>query len=96
MPMNPFPIQTPGELLAYLTARAREYRVICKASLDNNPHLHDLSVGEDMPQRVIDAVLTDFINVGVAYELGVDYAMKARNLAEGGRAGEPTGEDQGS
>lgn len=69
-----------GELLDFLTKRAKEFRKD-HAYYERNKHMHDILVAVNPPtQTQIDAVLVGFINhVGVSQ--GVDYALCARDLA---------------
>jgi len=78
---------TRGELLKLLTEEARRYREAALESIERNGHMNDVSqedvmrLKEDpgLTQRLIDALLVDFINtIGVGQ--CVDYALYTRDL----------------
>jgi len=48
--------------LMLLTEQARQYRKEAQKSLERNKHMNEIEQGEQVQQRIIDAVLTDFIN----------------------------------
>jgi hypothetical protein len=59
---------TIGEELQKLTEFAKDYRKESQNSLERNRHMNEIEEGEQVQQRIIDAVLTDFINyVGVRH-----------------------------
>ena len=53
---------TIGEELQKLTEFAKDYRKESQNSLERNRHMNEIEEGEQVQQRIIDAVLTDFIN----------------------------------
>lgn len=67
---------TRGELLNFLTERAREFRKD-RTVISRNYHISGLK--EDPSQEVIDAVLVCFINY-VGEHQGVDYALYTSDL----------------
>ena len=69
------------ELLEYLERTAKEYRLGCRESLIRNGHMNDLGGECDVDQKVVDAILVDFINkVGV--DQWVDYGLYTKDLRE--------------
>jgi len=87
------PEMTRGEFLNILSKRAREYSPDAIASLTRNHHMNDLTGGKiyqdkdniklvvDIDQRVVDAVLVDFINY-VGMSMCVDYGLYTKRLKE--------------
>lgn len=72
---------TKRELLEYLERTAKEYRLGCRESLIRNSHMNDLGGECDVDQKVVDAILVDFINkVGV--DQWVDYGLYTKDLRE--------------
>ena len=81
------PAMTRGELLNLLEKEAKHYRLQALASIKRSKHMNDLS-GKDLvqlkknqqlTQRMIDALLVDFINaVGVSQCL--DYCLYTKHL----------------
>lgn len=78
---------TRGKLLNLLTKEAKRYRRQALASIERNGHMNDLSQKDlmrlkrdrQLTQRVIDALLVDFINiVGVGQCL--DYGLYTKNI----------------
>lgn len=70
------------QLLEYLERVAKEYRLGCKESLIRNAHMNDLGGECDADQKLVDAILVDFINkVGV--DQWVDYGLYAKDLRGG-------------
>lgn len=68
-------IETLGTLKKY----ADEYSEQAKKTLVRNNHMNEIKKHEDIDQRVIDAVLVDFINyIGVHH--GIDYALYTSDL----------------
>lgn len=61
--------------------RAREYAKDAAKSLVRNNHMNDIEEGEVVQQRIIDAVLVDFINY-VAGIMCVDYGMYVKDLSK--------------
>lgn len=80
---------TRGELLTLLTEEAKQYCIQAMASIERNRHANDLSKKElkklkknqKLTQRMIDALLVDFINV-VGVGQGIDYALYTKDLKE--------------
>ena len=79
---------TSGRYLKMLTEYAQEYRPDALSSIGRNRHMNDLSEHNiryisTRPQiiiwRVIDALLTDFINF-VAARMGVDYGLNSYDV----------------
>lgn len=67
------------QLLEYLERVAKEYRLGCKESLTRNSHMNDLGGECDVEQKVVDAILVDFINkVGV--DQWVDYGLYTKDF----------------
>jgi hypothetical protein len=70
---------TKRELLEYLERTAKEYRLGCRESLIRNSHMNDLGGECDVDQKLVDAILVDFINkVGV--DQWVDYGLYTKDL----------------
>jgi len=78
---------TRGELLDFLTREAKKYRREALSSIERNQHMNDLSRddflkfkrGRQRTQRLIDALLVDFINViGVCQCL--NYGLYAKDI----------------
>lgn len=70
---------TKRELLEYLERTAKDYRLGCRESLIRNSHMNDLGGECDVDQKVVDAILVDFINkVGV--DQWVDYGLYTRDF----------------
>ena len=83
---------TRGELLNLLTSDARKYRDGALASVERNIHMNDLASRDlqrlkrnrQLIQRLIDALLVDFINmVGVGQ--CVDCALYTKDLISSDR-----------
>lgn len=78
---------TRGKLLNLLDGEAMKYREETLSSIERNRHMNDLS-GKDIAklkenqewaQRIVDAVLVDFVNfVGVGQ--GLDYGLYTKHL----------------
>ncbi|MFO0089973.1 MAG: hypothetical protein ACK518_04155 [bacterium] len=67
------------EHLKMLTDYAKKYREESIASISRNSHMTELSAEYPIDQRVVDAVLTDFINkIGALH--GIDYALYTSDL----------------
>jgi len=61
---------------------AKKYKSEAQESLERNRHMNQIEKGEQIQQRIIDAVLVDFINyIGVKH--GIDYAMYTKDLLDG-------------
>ena len=67
---------TRGELLEFLTQRAKEFRND-KTSISRNYHLTDIK--EQPEQHLIDGVLVAFIN-HIGMNQGIDYALSVKDL----------------
>lgn len=70
-----------GEVLELLKKYADKYSVNAKSSLVRNNHMNDIKDNEEIDQRVIDAVLVDFINF-IGMKNCVDYALYTRDLRD--------------
>lgn len=68
-----------ADLLNMLTNYAKRYRNHANESIQRNKHMNDIELDEVIQQRIIDTVLTDFINE-IAMNQGVDYALYASDL----------------
>lgn len=55
------------------------YRKEAQKSLARNNHMNEIEQGEQVQQRIIDAVLVDFINF-IAIKNGIDYALYTSDL----------------
>jgi hypothetical protein len=69
------------ELLSYLTAIVREYRKNCNKSINVNKHMNELNGKAKIKQKVIDAILVDFINY-VGINQGVDYGLYTNDIKD--------------
>ena len=78
---------TRGELLNFLTKEAKQYRKTALMTIERNGHMDDVSRKDfsrlkkdrELTQRMIDALLVDFINaVGVSQ--CVDYALYTKHI----------------
>jgi len=78
---------TRGELLNLLEKEAKQYRLQALASIKRNKHMNNLSRkdlaqlknNQQLTQRMIDAVLVDFINaIGISQCL--DYGLYTKHL----------------
>lgn len=68
------------QLLEYLERIAKEYRTDCRESLVRNSHMNGLKGECDVDQKLVDAILVDFINkVGV--DQCVDYGLYTKDFA---------------
>jgi len=67
------------EFLEKTANHAKEYRNEAQKSLVRNNHMNEIEAGEQVQQRIIDAVLTDFINY-VGMEHGIDYGIYTKDL----------------
>ena len=65
------------EMLQFLEAAAKRYRLGCAESLVRNKHMNDMQ--EACDQKTIDAILVDFIN-HIGTEMWVDYALYVKDL----------------
>jgi len=64
--------------LRILTRNAQYYRVNAQKSLVNN-YMNEVELGELVDQRIIDAVLVDFINYLGSIQ-GVDFGLYTEDL----------------
>jgi hypothetical protein len=69
------------DLLNMLTKNAKEYRKHGTNLLIRNKHMNEITDLDVIDQKVIDAILVDFINF-VGYFQGVDYALYTKDLKE--------------
>ena len=67
------------DLLEMITRNACDYSKDAKASLLRNNHMNEIEKDTPLDQKVIDAVLVDFINF-IGMQQGVDYAIYTRDL----------------
>ena len=67
------------EMLEITKKHADKYSEEAKASLVRNNHMNEIKKDEDIDQRVIDAVLVDFINF-IGTQHGIDYALYTSDL----------------
>lgn len=78
---------TRGELLNFLKEEAKRYRGQALSSIERNWHMNNLSrkdllrlkKSQQLTQRMIDALLVDFINV-VGVSQCIDYALYTKDL----------------
>jgi|TARA_R110002153_G_scaffold197760_1_gene351296 hypothetical protein len=67
------------EVLEKTTDYAKKYRSEAQQSLERNRHMNQIEEGEQVQQRIIDAVLVDFINY-VGMKHGIDYGIYTKDL----------------
>ena len=67
------------EVLEKSTDYAKKYRKEAQQSLERNRHMNQIEEGEQVQQRIIDAVLVDFINY-VSMKHGIDYGIYTKDL----------------
>jgi len=67
------------QVLEKATDYAKKYRAEAQQSLVRNNHMNGIEDFEKVEQRIIDAVLTDFINY-IASKYGIDYGLYSKNL----------------
>jgi hypothetical protein len=65
--------------LMLLTEIAQQYRIEAQKSLERNRHMNEIKEGEQVQQRIIDAVLTDFINY-LGMKSGFDFGLYTDDL----------------
>jgi len=70
---------TRGEFLEALTTFAKTYRKGAKKSIFRNKHMNNLNGKELVTQKIIDALLVDFINY-VGVQQCVDYGLYTSDL----------------
>ena len=73
------PIVTRADLLNYLTEKAKDYRLDAVKSINRNRHMNDLDRVTKVSQKVVDALLVDFINY-VGTQQCVDYGLYTKDL----------------
>jgi len=67
------------EELEKTTDYAKKYRGVAQQSLERNNYMNQIEDGEQIQQRIIDAVLVDFINyIGMMH--GIDYGIYTKDL----------------
>lgn len=84
---TPRTLTTKGELLSYLAKEAKEYHEKALASIEWQKHMNNLSRKDfnklkknpKLTQRVVDALLVDFIN-RIGIDQGVDYGLYVKHL----------------
>lgn len=67
------------QFIEHVNESMERYREDAPQSLVRNNHMNKIRKSEIVSQRIIDAVLVDFVNF-IAGEMGVDYGMYTRNL----------------
>jgi len=67
------------EMLELTQKYAKDYSKESKTSLFRNSHMNEILENEQIEQKVIDAVLVDFINY-IAVKHGVDYGLHTSDL----------------
>ena len=67
------------ELLTLLKKCADDYSKDAKKSIARNDHMNDIKIDETIEQKVIDAVLVDYINY-IAARNGIDYGLYTSDL----------------
>lgn len=70
-----------GEYVEILINSAREYKKGAQESLIRNNHMNDIKDGELIEQRIIDAVIVDYINF-VAATMCMDLGLYTKDLNE--------------
>lgn len=78
---------TRGDLLKFLTKQAGRYRLDAIASLERNKRMNHLSrqdflklkSNQQLTDKIIDAVLVDFINV-IGVSQCIDYGLHTKHL----------------
>jgi len=71
---------TKGDLFDMLTKCASEYAPKAAESIHRNSHMNDVPIDLSLDQRVIDAVIVDYLNhIGVRQ--GIDLALYTKDLA---------------
>ncbi|MBU6415223.1 hypothetical protein KGQ34_03215 [Patescibacteria group bacterium] len=83
---------TRGELLNFLEKEAKRYRKEALSSIERNKHMNNLSKQDilrlkkdrQMTQKMIDALLVDFINV-IGNSQGCDYGLYVKHLESADR-----------
>lgn len=69
----------PIEMLKKTTEYAKKYRNEAQQSLERNNHMNQIEDGEQVQQRIVDAVLVDFINY-IGMNHGIDYGIYSKDL----------------
>lgn len=70
---------TTGELLCLLATYAGTYRRISKKSIIRNKHMNNIKKRTKIKQKVIDAILVDFINF-IGIENNMDFGLYTKHL----------------
>jgi hypothetical protein len=74
---------TATEMLKITTKLAKEYANQGDESVIRNRHMNQLGPDESIDQRVIEALVVDFINfIGIKH--GIDYCLYTSDLRRGG------------
>lgn len=58
---------------------AEEYVPDANESLQRNKHMNEIFDGEKIQERIIKAVIVDYINYSAA-QFGMDYAMQTKDI----------------
>jgi hypothetical protein len=66
-------------ILETTTEYAKKYRRDAQKSLEINRHMNQIDEGEQVQQRIIDAVLVDFINY-IGMKHGIDMGIYTKDL----------------
>ena len=74
-------ITSKKDLLNYLEAMAKEYRLKAKVSIRRNKHMNDIGKSVEINQQCIDAILVDYINYIGTFQ-GLDYGLYVKHLKE--------------
>jgi len=67
------------EMLELTKKYADTYSEEAKQSLVRNNHMNEIKKDEEIDQRVIDAVLVDFLNF-IGFKHGIDYSLYTSDL----------------
>jgi hypothetical protein len=70
---------TSGELLTLLTNFAKDYAKEGVESIKRNNHMNDVPKTETVSQKIVDAVLVDFVNY-IGMSNCVDYGLYTKDL----------------
>ena len=74
-------IQTTGDMMKYLTCRAKEWMPVSMGSIKRNRHMNncsDLEISKEN-RDLVDAAIADYLNY-VAGCYGMDYGLHANDL----------------
>jgi len=69
------------DLLNSLVNYTKKYRLGCEESVLRNKHMNGLDGNEKIEQKVVDAILVDFINF-IGANHSVDYVLYTNDLEE--------------